>query len=188
VDCLCYNHSMEKVEHILLRDGIGVLPTDTIYGVVGSAFSKKAVERIYKLRKRNLKKPMIILIGSFADLDLFDVKVTLKTKKLLQRLWPGKVSAILPCTEKKFSYLHRGTNTLAFRFPKKNDLVRLLRKTGPLVAPSANPEGFSPAKTIQEAKKYFGNEVDFDVNEGTLNSKPSKLVELKHGELVVKRK
>ena len=53
---------------ILKTGGVGVIPTDTIYGLVGSALNKKTVERVYKLRHRNSKKPMIILIGEISDL------------------------------------------------------------------------------------------------------------------------
>ncbi|OGI98612.1 threonylcarbamoyl-AMP synthase [Candidatus Nomurabacteria bacterium RIFCSPLOWO2_02_FULL_40_10] len=169
---------MKKVVEILQGGGVGVLATDTIYGIVGSALKKSAVLRIYKLRKRNLKKPMIILIGSLDDLNLFGVRLDAKTKKLLSEFWPGKVSVILPCRSKKFSYLHRGTKTLAFRLPKLKWLRVVLEKTGPLVAPSANWEGAKPSRTVKEAKKYFGNKIDFYMSRGALNSKPSTLIKI----------
>lgn len=173
---------------ILKRGGVGILPTDTLYGLVGSAFSKKAVARIYKLKKRNSKKPLIVLIGSFRDLVRFGVKPDAKTLKILRSVWPGKISVILPCRNKKFQYLHRGTNTLAFRLPAKKSLRMLLRETGPLVAPSANPEGLPPARTICEAKKYFDNAVDFYVDGGTLRSLPSTVLQLQKGVPMIKRK
>ncbi len=49
---------------ILRQGGVGILPTDTLYGVVGAALSRDAVERIFALRRRNFKKPMIILVGA----------------------------------------------------------------------------------------------------------------------------
>ncbi|MBI3273898.1 MAG: threonylcarbamoyl-AMP synthase [Candidatus Colwellbacteria bacterium] len=173
---------------ILNGGGVGVLPTDTIYGIVGSAMSKKTVMRIYKLRKRNLKKPTIILIGSLSDLGLFDVRLDAKTKKLLSNFWPGKVSVALPCRRKKFSYLHRGNRTLAFRLPKPKWLLGILKLTGPLVAPSANLEGFEPAKTVGEAREYFGDRVDFYLNKGKLISRPSTLIAFREGKMVVLRK
>jgi L-threonylcarbamoyladenylate synthase len=190
---------------ILERGGVGVMPTDTIYGIVGSALRPKTVERIYRLRRRNRKKPMIILINLIADLKLFSVNVDSKTKKILKRFWPGKVSVILPCPSKKFAYLHRGAKTLAFRLPAspakrpagfaergegesaERSLSALLRKTGPLVAPSANPEGKPPSKTIREAKKYFGKKVDFYIDDGRLARRPSKLVTVAGDESVVLR-
>lgn len=177
-----------QAEKIIKEEGVGILPTDTLYGVVGSAFSKKAVTRIYKLRKRNLKKPLIILIHALADIDLFGITPDAKDKKILRALWPGKVSVIVPCKRKKFAYLHRGTNALAFRVPASSALRRFLKKTGPLVAPSANPEGEPPAKTVAEAEKYFGNAVDFYINRGCLASQPSTLVAFENGRISVVRK
>ncbi len=199
---------IQNAEHILIGGGVGVLPTDTIYGIVGSALNKKTVARIYKLRRRSPMKPMIILIGSLDDLRLFDIRPTGAEKKILRKLWPGKVSVVLEVkskklkVESKFKYLHRGTKTLAFRLPKPAWLRRLLKYTGPLVAPSANWEGHPPAKTIREAKKYFGpvrsregsqrayasNGIDFYFNVGKLVSAPSTLVKIEKGKMVLLRK
>ena len=166
-----------------LRKGewVGVFPTDTIYGLVGSAFSKKAVERIYQLKKRNKKKPFIILISSLDELGLFGVKVSKETRSVLKRIFPSKVSIILPCLSKRFLYLHRGKNSLAFRIPSSRWVRDFISKTGPLVAPSANLEGKPFAKTIKEAKAYFGDKVDFYFSKGTLKGKPSVVLELKRG-------
>ena len=172
----------------LLGSGrVGVIPTDTIYGIVGSALDKKVVERIYRLRKRDPKKPMIILIGDICALRLFGIKIDHKMEDALNNVWPGKVSVILPCQSKSFYYLHRGTKTLAFRLPKPLLLRRFLWKTGPLVAPSANINGMPPSKTIAEAKRYFTDGVDFYVNVGSIHSKPSKIIKIEHGKINVVR-
>jgi L-threonylcarbamoyladenylate synthase len=172
----------------LLQNKIGVMPTDTIYGIATSALSKKTVERAYKVLKRNKKKPFIILIGSMRDLALFKIKLDNKTQRLIRKLWPGKISIVLPVISSKFHYLHRGTKTLAFRMPEKRSLLKLLKKTGPLISTSANPQGKRPAETIAEAKKYFKGSVDFYVSGGKIKSLPSTLVEIKNGKIVVLRK
>ncbi|MDP2598460.1 MAG: L-threonylcarbamoyladenylate synthase [Candidatus Liptonbacteria bacterium] len=191
----------QSVEISLKNGGVGVLSTDTIYGIVGSVLDKKAVERIYKLRRRNPIKPMIVLIGSLPDLRLFGISPDPTVKKYLKKVWPhlrrgyggqaGKVSVILGTMNHKsrikFKYLHRGTNALAFRLPQPMWLRRLLRKTGPLVAPSANWEGKPPAKTIREAKKYFGGKVDFYIDAGRVDSPPSRIVKIESGKVVVLR-
>lgn len=179
---------MKQIVKVIKDGGVGILPTDTIYGIVGLALSRNAVLRIYKLRKRNLKKPMIVLIGSLRDLDLFKVKMDRRTRKVLAKLWPGKVSVILPCSHKEFFYLHRGTKTLAFRLPKPQWLKNLLKKTGPLVAPSANIESLRPAKTVKEARKCFGDRADFYLSKGKLTSKSSTLIAVKEGKIAVLRK
>ena len=177
-----------RIIDVLAGGGVGVMPTDTIYGIVGSALRQGTVARIYRLRKRDTKKPMIVLIAAPDEVRRFGVRPGVRTKKILKKVWPGKVSVILPCRSKKFAYLHRGTKTLAFRVPKPTWLRALLRKTGPLVAPSANIGGKPPARTIREAKKYFGGKVQFYIDAGRLAAKPSTVVSVSGGKIVVLRK
>ena len=158
------NLKYKKIIEILKNDGVGIIPTDTLYGLVGSTFSKKVINRIYKLKKRNKKKRFIILISSISDFKKFNVNISKEQAKILSKFWPGKVSVIL--------------NGIAFRIPNKKSLIEILKKTGPLVAPSANIEGKKPAENINQAKKYFGNKVDFYISSGTLKSKPSALINI----------
>src|SRR5688500_14387435 len=127
-----------KVVEILKQGGVGILPTDTLYGLVCSALNSKSVERVYRLRRRSPDKPSIILISEIADLKLFGIYLDQFTEDFLISHWPAPLSVVLPCLEDKFEYLHRGTKTLAFRVPDDENLRSLLSQTGPLIAPSAN--------------------------------------------------
>lgn len=177
-----------KITFLIKKGSIGVIPTDTIYGIVGNALNKKAVDKIYKLRHRNPKKPMIILVGQLFDLKKFSVLLKTKTYNLKPGAWPHKTSIVFPVSGAKFRYLHRGINSLAFRLPRSNKLRSFLKKTGPLVAPSANVEGKPPAKTIEEAQKYFGDKVDFYIDAGRRVSRPSKLIQIKNDKIIKLRK
>jgi len=185
---LRWKNKMRKNLIVVLKNqGVGVMPTDTIYGLVGSALSKNAVKRIYTIKGRSPKKPFIVLISSIGDLQLFGIKPDSFIKKVLSRIWPGGVSVILPCKNKKLFYLHRGTNSLAFRLPENKSLRGLLRKTGPLVAPSANPEGVLPAKNLTEAKNYFKNKVDFYAGDKNIKGLPSTLIKIKNKKIIILR-
>jgi len=109
--------------NILKKGGIGMVLTDTIYGILGSALNPKTVERVYEVKGRDKNKPLIILISQLSDLGLFDIKLMPGLKKILSKYWPGKVSIILPCSNQKFEYLHRGQNSLAFRLPKNKRFI-----------------------------------------------------------------
>lgn len=167
----------------LKKDSVFVCATDTLYGICASAFSKKAVERMYQIKGRDEGKPFIILIDSFSDLKKFNIILSSQQKKFLKQVWPNPVSVILPCPLKKFEYLHRGTKTLAFRMPalhtnkgEKKILKLLLKKFGPIVAPSANPQGKIPAESVEEAEKYFANQIDFYINEGKVKGTASTIL------------
>ncbi len=119
-----------------------------------------------------------MLIGGVEDLDLFDIDLEPDKKESLSNYWPGKVSIELPCRSDKHEHLLRGTQSLSFRFPNDLLLCELLKKTGPLIAPSANPEGLEPAKNIDMAVGYFGSGEVIYVDAGEKISSPSKLISL----------
>ncbi|MCM2339001.1 MAG: L-threonylcarbamoyladenylate synthase [Burkholderiales bacterium] len=187
----------ENLIKVLKNKGVAVMPTDTIYGIVGEALDKDVVERIYNIKGRNPDKPCIILIGDIKDLERFSIYLTEEKKKDLEKYWSldntqdfqsKAVSIVLDCENDSLEYLHRGTNTLAFRLPFSNDLRNLLIETGPLIVPSANTEATPPSVNIEEAKRYFEDLVDLYIDGGELKGKASKLIKLNmDGSVVVLR-
>ncbi len=167
---------------------IGVIPTDTIYGFVASALLPDSVERLYLVRGRNEKKPCIILLADLCDVERFGRRLSSEERQFLGTVWPGKVSVILPAFPNQFSYLHRGVGSLAFRVPSSPVLRGMLRVSGPVIAPSANPEGLKPAETIAEAEVYFGGLADFFVDAGSMKGSPSTLVRFDGKEVEVLRR
>jgi len=178
------NDKWQLATEVLKKGQVAVIPTDTIYGLVGQALNKKTVEKIYKIKGRKPNKPLIILISSFKDLEKFSIKITSKEKKILKEIWPGPISVILKAPSKKFEYLHRGIKTLSFRLPANEKLIKLIKKTGPLVAPSANPEKKEPARNTKEAWNYFGEQVPVYLpSDKKLSKYPSSLISLLAGQI-----
>lgn len=179
----------KNIENILQSGGVAVIPTDTIYGMVARAFDKRAVDRVYRVRGRDEKKPCIILVSSFADLNTLGIKINKEQNNFLEKNWPGKVSVVLPCNLKKFEYLHRGTHTLAVRMVggRNKHLLNLIKKVGPIIAPSANPQGLPPARNRREARKYFGDNVDSYICYGLRVGSPSTLVDMNNSEIKILR-
>lgn len=162
-----------------LRAGkVGILPTDTLYGLVASVEHEAAVRRVYDLKHRLLSKPCIILIASRDELARFGITPTEAQAAVLDQQWPGPVSVVFTCGSDVPGWLHGGTHTLALRLPADESLRALLRESGPLIAPSANPEGFPPATTVDEARAYFGDTVDFYIDGAVRQGNPSTLIVL----------
>lgn len=165
------------VAEILLTGGIGVLRTDTIYGIVALALDQAAVERLRVVRKRPAHQRNIILIASQQQMVS---AVPEYARKTLQRYWPGRVSIELPIDENVPVWLHCGEREISHRVPADEALRKLLAKTGPLIAPSANLQGEPPARSIIEAEAYFGGSVDFYVDGGIVDDGvlPSQLLRI----------
>lgn len=165
-----------EIIKVLQNNGVGVIPTDTVYGVVGRLLSPIAVQRIYEIKRRDPSKRVgTILIADITQIETF---VPFKVAEKANQYWPGAVSVVLQLSD-KLTYAHKGHNTLAFRIPKLPGLITLLKQTGPLATSSANTEGQPPATTLAQAKAYFGEQPDFYVDGGDLSShKPSRIIEI----------
>lgn len=165
------------VAEILKSGGIAVLRTDTLYGIVASARDKDAVERIYDIKQRTPSKSPIVLIDSIDQLfDTYDTQIL----ATLHAYWPGPNSIILPSVNAP-QWITRNNESVAYRIPNHPTLRSLLRIVGPIIAPSANPEGALPAATVKTAQKYFGDKVDVYVDEGeVLANTPSSLYLVDH--------
>jgi L-threonylcarbamoyladenylate synthase len=151
--------------------------------------SRKAIEKLYEIKERDKSKALIVLISSLKDLEKFSIKIGKEEVKILAKFWPGEVSVLLPCKSLKWKHIHRGTKEIAFRMigNKNINLFNLLKKVGPVVAPSANLESFAPAETIKEAKSYFGSKVDLYINSGRRKGDPSTLIRIKKGNVEILR-
>lgn len=172
-------NTVNQVIKTLKDGGTAIVPTDTVYGIICSAQNKKAVAKLYKVKQRDTDKPCIILVNKIDQIKSFGINITEDQKSFMDKYWPGAVSIILPCSTKKYEYLHRGIGSIAFRMigKKSRNLYKIIDSLGPVLAPSANPQGQPVATCENKAKKYFGDRVDAYLCGGTRRSLPSTLVD-----------
>jgi L-threonylcarbamoyladenylate synthase len=172
-----------KVTELLKNGGVGLLPTDTIYGLSAIALNEQAVRRVHELKGRD-NKPLILLISEINQLE--ELGIQKEQANIIKEYWPGALSVIFN-TNITPEWLEMGTSSLAVRMPDNNDLRRLIDKVGPIVSTSANLQGQVPAKNVEEAQKYFGDKLDFYVDAGKLNGEPSTLVKIENGQIIIVR-
>jgi L-threonylcarbamoyladenylate synthase len=159
---------------------VGVMPTDTLYGVVARAADPVAVARLYQLKDRSAKgdksgKPGTLIGANLEQLEALGLKR--RYLKAVEQFWPGAISVVIPAADPALKYLHQGKQALAVRIPDHPELQKLLEQTGPLLTTSANQPDKPPATTIQEARDYFGNQVDFYIDGDDLSHhQPSTII------------
>ncbi len=157
----------EAVPNLLSTPGaVGVLPTDTVYGLVARASDPAAVGRLYAAKNRE-HKPGTVIAASIDQLESLGLKRRYMTA--VSQFWPGAVSVIIPCATAELDYLHQGKQSLAVRIPASSELRKLLEQTCPLLTSSANHPGQPTAVTVDQARQVFGDEVDFYIDGGDLS-------------------
>ena len=142
-----YNESISRAAQILKNDGIVGIPTETVYGLAASAYSVKAIAKVFEAKGRPQDNPLIVHIS---DLDMItDITDSFdeKAKKCAEAFWPGPFTMVLKRFDKIPSEVSAGLDTVAVRMPDSKVARDVINKAGlPLAAPSANISG-SPSPT-----------------------------------------
>ncbi len=152
------------------QGAVGILLTDTVYGLVANSRNPSAVRRLYALKNRE-RKPGTSIAANVEQLRELGLRSDMLDT--VRHLWPGPVSVVI---EHDMDYVHQGLGDSPFRVVDQPELVTFLEKTGPLTTSSANAPGQPPAQNLAEAQAYFGDKVDFYVDGGDQPERPSSTI------------
>ena len=153
----------------LKRGEVVVYPTETFYGLGADALNADAVERVVALKGRNPDSPIAVIIAGAEMLPQIVAGVAPLAERLGKKFWPGPLTLILPAKAGLPPALLNGQGKIGARVSSHPTATRLSRELGrPLTATSANPSGKEPARTIQQARAYFGDRIEMFLDGGTL--------------------
>jgi len=160
--------NLKKAKKNIENNNVIGLPTETVYGLAGNAYSNKSVKKIFRLKKRPGFNPLIIHFKNLKALKN-DVVINSNFKKLYTTFCPGPITFILK--KKKNSKISKiasaGKKTIAARIPKHKiarNLLNLLKF--PLAAPSANISSKLSPTSAKDVAEEFGNKIKFILDGG----------------------
>lgn len=175
--------TIDQAVELIKNGAVGVMPSDTVYGLVADAHNPVAVARMYSLKDRD-RKPGTLVAASTDQLVGLGVPQDQIDK--VAKWWPNPLSAVLPMNGN--DYLHQGVGDIAMRVVKDEVIRAILLQTGPLITTSANLPAQPGAVTIAEAIAYFGDNVDFYVDGGVRDYfKPSTIIKPVGDEITILR-
>lgn len=152
---------LNLAKEILTNKNLIAIPTETVYGLAGNAFSKTAVKKIFELKKRPLFNPLIVHIKSVEYLQEIATDIPASALKLAENFWPGPLTLVLNKKEIVPNIVTANKNTVAVRIPNHPVALQLLEELEfPLAAPSANPFSTISPTTPEHVQNYFGNELE----------------------------
>ena len=181
--------NLNKAKKILDKLHVIAVPTETVYGLAGSAYSDISVKKIYKIKKRPSKNPLIVHYHDLKGLET-DVYFNKDFLKLYRKFSPGPITYVLKKRNKsKISNLATANlNTIAIRFPKNKIIRRLLKKLNfPLAIPSANLSSNVSPISAEDVKDEFGKKINFILDGGKSKIGLESTVINLHGKLKILR-
>lgn len=158
------NANLNKAIKILKNGGIIISPTDTTFIITCRADDKNAVERLFYLRKRDIKKPVPLL---FSDEQMVGKYVKYVSKevreKLINKYWPGGLTIVLYANKDLIhDYVRGGGDTVGVRIPDHSSVHRLIKEVGvPILGPSANFSGGKTPFFMSDLDPNLVRQVDF---------------------------
>ena len=158
---------IQLAKHQLISDNIIAIPTETVYGLAGNAFSVKAVEKIFSLKNRPLYNPLIVHIKYSEFLHKVASDIPEMAFKLAKEFWPGPLTLVLKKQDHIPDLVTAGKKTVAIRVPNHPLTLSLLEQLDfPLAAPSANPFGSISPTTATHVYSYFKDELNVILDGG----------------------
>jgi len=167
---------LRKLRELLARGGVAAVPTETYYALATDPRVAAGVERIFRVKGRNAKEPLPVLVASRDQLARLGVEAESDRLEPYLRLWPAPLTVILPIREPIPASCGRAT--LGVRIPAASALRRLLASAGPLTGTSANRSGSPPLDDPDAVETLLSREIDLLVDGGrTPGGRPSTIVD-----------
>lgn len=164
----------KKAVTVLRQGGVIAFPTETTYGLGADPRNQKAVEQIYKIKGRDHKKPLLLVAGSWAQVELV-ARLSSKVHAFLKEgsRWPGPLTIILPVKEEVHLVQGVAVNgEVSVRYSSSSTVRYLTRAFGfPIIATSANVSG-QPDNHSAEGVRASGLQIDYIVDGGALPPSP----------------
>lgn len=191
------NLTIKEAVRILKNGGVIAYPTETFYGLGAKASDRKAVAKIFKIKKRDKGKPISILIGKKHDVYNWADGIGVREKKLIQHFWPGPLTLVFKAKKWVPKELTAGGGKIGIRLSSCQTATKLCKKLGDAITTtSANLSGQSSLRSARKVLVELGNQIDgivfnrvLKVLKGStiLDISDKKVKVLREGEIALKQ-
>ena len=182
-----YQEALSAAAECLRKGGIAAIPTDTVYGFAALVHDEEAIDKLYKIKEREPKKSIAVLLGDAGQAHLVAHEFPAKAQRLAAAYWPGALTIII----RKNSGLPANLTSndlVGLRIPDHAFTRDLIRLTGPLAVTSANISGQPPAKSVSEFADVLNEHLDIIIDGGPCSGGvPSSVINCEADPAVVLR-
>jgi len=173
------SHLVHQVVVQLERDGVVILPTDTVYALVCDLHSRKAIQKLTKLKGGKRRKLFSIILADLSEMGTYASDVSSYAYRTMKRLLPGPYTFVVPASNTIPKLMHTKRRTIGIRVPECPIALDVARQLGrPLVATTLGIGEEEFLSNPWELEEEYGDQVALVVEGGVIYSEPSSVIDL----------
>jgi L-threonylcarbamoyladenylate synthase len=159
--------NLEEAKNLLEKGALVAIPTETVYGLAGNAFSAETVIQIFETKNRPHFDPLIVHVAARERVGEVVAEIPEVAQELMKNFWPGPLTIVLRKSSAVPDIVTSGLETVGVRMPNHSMTLELLRSLDfPLAAPSANPFGYISPTSAQHVAEQLGDHIPFILDGG----------------------
>ncbi len=169
--------ALDRAREVLLSGGIVAFPTESFYGLAVDIKNLEAIEKLFKTKKRDKKNPVLIILPAIDDLKKYVEDIPEQARKFMDKFWPGGLTMLFKANRNISPLLTAGTGKIGIRYSGHPLAIELARSIGrPITGTSSNISGQPPCTKAEEVYRYFGNDIDLILDNGTTQGGPGSTI------------
>jgi L-threonylcarbamoyladenylate synthase len=186
------NPEPDKIDEavaILKGGGVIAFPTETFYGLGADARNEAAIDKIFGIKGRDFKNPILVVIGDGVHLDAFAADIPGNARKLMERFWPGPLTIVFRAATSVSPKLTAGSGKIGIRLTSHPIAMAISKRLGgPVTATSANLSGAPECSSAVEVLSQLEGKIDGIVDGGqTPGGQGSTIVDATAGSVKILR-
>ncbi len=179
---------IHKAVEILQQGGVIIYPTDTVYAYGCDIKDKRAIERIYRIKKINRKKPLSFIFTDISSINDYVRNISDPAFKVMKKALPGPYTFIFQASKLVPRIVITNQKTIGVRIPDNNIALALVEELGrPILSASVNTVSGEYIVEPKELESVYRNEVDLVLDSGPRVTEPSTVVDFSSGQSVIIR-
>lgn len=179
---------IDQAVEILRKDGVIIYPTDTVYGLGCSIFSKKAMERICRIKNMNRKKPLTFICHTERELQEYTQGIPSSIFKAVRRHLPGPYTFIFQASKAVPKIMQTKRKTVGVRIPDHPIALNLVETLGhPILSSSLRISENNLYDDPYDIKEHYHKQVDMVIDGGTIFAENSTVINFTEHPPVIER-
>lgn len=185
--------NIDELVDVIKAKQLAIVPTDTVYGIIGDALDEGVIHKVYEAKKREYSKPLILMVSDINMLNKYVLEINDLEQRLIDKFWPGKLTILFKKNKLISDLITSGSDLVGIRLPDNKELVELIIKLDkPLISTSCNISTRDVITSINLVEKELLDKISFVYDCGEMSDVSSTIVQvvddkikiLREGELV----